>query len=285
MTEHNVSCWGFISYVRHKLQSGYYANQFNTFRTNCFKWLTGFFVLIVLSVVISSGFIAILYASALLFYMVGFGISLTNNCSIIECISFEMYEKDKKEFILNLFNYNGKHECCACNTSTGHLNYADINGHFMSCNTDGYADYTVTGLFFTIFGSAFAMVLIVIFALIINIIESIYSGIKSQWDEYLDKKTDSRERVIDRKQYTKLDINIKDSNIITPDDIETGNNDEHKYYQTTIEMPEIPIKTNTKITVIEESIVNSSNSESNSSIHSTNSDGCVVINISDFEND
>jgi hypothetical protein len=110
-------------------------------------------------------------------------------------------------------------------------------------------------------GVYFLMVVVLIWKFVMFLIQKMYNFVSLQWEEYISKKIDSRVRTLNGKQYMHLDV--KDSNIIYPDDIESGKT----YYQ------------QTEKTIIEEEIESSSDNESTNTL----SEDGVMINISDID--
>lgn len=247
MIEDKVSFCGFVSFIKQKCISGYYATSI---RSRCYSCLDVFLTIILFLLAFIIGFCALLYGTGVLFSTIGRIASLTQSCSLIACITSEQYIEQASNPLF--FQAREKNECCSCNTTSETYNNYDIfiasNIRVNTCNADGYVDYILTGLICFIFVPMFFLI-IYLFG---YTLKSIYNGIKTQWNKYIGKKNDSRAK------YMHLDI--KDSNIIYQDDIELGK----RHIQTHEIIKEVEL-------------------ELESDTNSTNSEDGILIDISDAE--
>lgn len=253
MTENKVSFCGFVSFIKQKCVAGYYSNSIQTWCLEFIHAISAILLVIVLGII---SLILLLYAFAISVGVAGY-VNSTLTCYGVDCANSD---KPIENVIIKYLPFqNDDHICCSCDLNSGKYAYygkAIFGQVHNTCSTNGYINYMGTG----ILDFAFFVVLLVLTYLICLCIyftlNILYKCIGSQWEEYIGKKIDARVRSLDGKQYMRLDV--KDSNIIYPDDIESGKT----YYQNT--------------EVIKEELEPKSESESDSE------DG-VMVNVSDTE--
>lgn len=288
MSRYFLSFFEFAKYMQNKLQSAYYVGTFYpiySYHSNCsiFCKLACFTILILLLFLITGCIATFITAHIILslVLMLGSLISLTDNCNLIKCISEQNFEKYNSDIILNLIESRDVNKCCTCNTLTNLYNYPNvILTNDIICKSDGYIEYVDTGIYFIYLSLIYTICFIAIvisFATIIIcfviLTKKTFAFVGLQCFEYF-KKLDSCKNYAEKSQYDK--INIKDSNIINPDDIEICSQQYHRLDAISIENKLIETKSSS------ESESDSDSSSISVKSYKTSDDG-ILINFSDIE--
>lgn len=215
MIEQKISLFGFVSYMIHKLKlKNSFKNLKNLFsicvnfcRTLCFTFLALTLFIIVICL--------LLYFSALFFFKIGSLITLTNNCKLIQCVSSEHYEEYKKDITLNIFKSQNIHKCCSCNLTSQSYHYTNNINHDVFCKNDGYVEYVITGIFGTFLLSLLFCMSSLFFGILLFIIGQSYNFTFEHWKEYVKKKIDYENNIVDKSEFFKFSFNKKFENIET----------------------------------------------------------------------
>jgi hypothetical protein len=207
----NVSYFGFLTFIKRRCVSGYYTKScFGILRT-CGAIILGIILVYIL-------IFSFLHIVQLLLTFIGLVIQHSEVCALTQCKT----DMQISDFNITPFSkIYSNNTCCSCNM-TSHT-YTHINNfrHNIqdTCNTNGMHDIIDSGLLFVLLVILPSCIVFILCIIICNpICKCIKNKIILQWNEYINKKIDSR--LTSFKQKT-IGENIKDSNIIYPD-IESG---------------------------------------------------------------
>jgi hypothetical protein len=214
----NITYLGFLTFIKRRCFSGYYNKSCCDFLENLGS-CCGITILVILGFCLMFVLVAsLLYISTLIFALIGYGIQQSEICALTYCITptqiLDFSERNGQ--ILPKFYSNNT--CCLCNTTSHtYIYFNNFREEQNICYNDGQHDVIVSGLlFFVLIALPSFIVSMLCIGMCIPIGEYVKKHFVLQWNEYINKKIDSR---LSSLQQNSCDI--KDSNIIYPD-IESG---------------------------------------------------------------